>query len=336
MNIPRPPLIGTYSARVAAAGGPSRTASAHQNVNEGEHCVMRLVARRPRSTGAALALAVAVAGGVAALSVGPAPTTASAAETRASTPTKRTPSGAHVSRRVHDRRITEQSGLARSRRHGGVLWTHNDSGDSPRLFAVGWNGRTRAAYRIRGVSANDWEALAPGRDSRGRPVLYIGDIGDNAGRRGEIRVHRVTEPSRLRDGSLQATTFRLRYPDRAHDAEALLVHPHSQRLYVVTKKKRGATVYLAPRDLRTDRVNRLRRVADAPPWITDGTFLQDGRLVLRDYSRMYVSRGLGHRATAYNLPRMRQAESLAASFSGTGVYIGSEGRRQPILRIPVP
>src|SRR4051794_35074519 len=36
---------------------------------------------------------------------------------------------------------TELSGLVASRRRAGVLWTHNDSGDRPRLFALASDGR---------------------------------------------------------------------------------------------------------------------------------------------------------------------------------------------------
>ena len=36
--------------------------------------------------------------------------------------------------------ITEASGLVASRAHAGVFWTHNDSGDAARLFAIGPGG----------------------------------------------------------------------------------------------------------------------------------------------------------------------------------------------------
>ncbi|HJW60574.1 MAG TPA: hypothetical protein VJ931_13170, partial [Actinomycetota bacterium] len=52
--------------------------------------------------------------------------------------------GAEVAVRLEDQRIYESSGLALSRRHRAVLWTHNDSGGGPALYAVGADGRTLA------------------------------------------------------------------------------------------------------------------------------------------------------------------------------------------------
>ena len=37
---------------------------------------------------------------------------------------------------IEDPRITESSGLAASRLHPGVYWTHNDSDDGPYVYAV--------------------------------------------------------------------------------------------------------------------------------------------------------------------------------------------------------
>ena len=239
---------------------------------------------------------------------------------------------ASVQRVISDPRITESSGLARSRVHRGVLWTHNDSGAGPLLYAVGWGGHTRATYEVSGVRARDWEALAPGYDEQGRPALYVGDVGDNERERDEILVHRVTEPDELDGGALAPTSFRLRYPDGPHDAEALLVHPETGRLHVVTKSGSGG-VYAAPSTLDEEGVNALVRVADAPSTVTDGTFLDDGRLVLRTYQAAYVSAGVGEPARRLELPDQRQGESLAAAWRDDRIYVGSEGRESAVWRL---
>ena len=53
-------------------------------------------------------------------------------------------------------KIREPSGLARSRRHEGVFWTHNDSGDVPRFFAIDANGNLLAEFSVEGASHTDW------------------------------------------------------------------------------------------------------------------------------------------------------------------------------------
>ena len=75
-------------------------------------------------------------------------------------------------------RIRESSGLACSRRTPGVFWTHNDSGDRPRLYAFDTTGADLGTYELKGASALDWEDLAS-FTRKGRGYLLVGDIGDN-------------------------------------------------------------------------------------------------------------------------------------------------------------
>ena len=244
---------------------------------------------------------------------------------------------ATVALRLQDPRIYESSGLALSRRHQAVLWTHNDSGDEPRLYAVGSKGRTLATLTLAGVEARDWEAMAAARDDRGRPALFVGDIGDNNGVWPDVSVYRVPEPARLRDATVPATRYRLRYPDGPRDAEALLVDPRSNRLYVATKDAAGGGLYRAPAHLRTDQVNTLRRVARVPPVITDAAFTPDGRaFVLRDYQATYVYRAPGRRVGSFELPLQFQGESLTVTADGRSVLAGSEGPESEVWRVPIP
>jgi hypothetical protein len=245
--------------------------------------------------------------------------------------------GAEVALRLADPRIVEASGLAVSRRHPGVLWTHNDSGDRARLFAVGPDGRTRATLTLAGVEARDWEALAAGRDDRGRPALFVGDIGDNNGLWPDVSVYRVAEPAALRDATVPAARYRLRFADGPHDAEALLVDPRGNRVYVATKSVTGGGLYRAPARLRGEGVNLLRRVARVPPIVTDGAFSPDGRsFVLRDYQGAFVYSAPGHRVGSFELPLQFQGESIAVSPDGRSVLAGSEGADSRIWRVPLP
>jgi hypothetical protein len=244
---------------------------------------------------------------------------------------------AEVLLRIDDPRVVESSGLVASRRHPGVLWTHNDSGDAARLFAVGRDGRVLATLRLAGVPARDWEALALGRDDRGAPALFVGDIGDNQGTWPWVTVYRVAEPARLRDATVPAERFRLRYPDSPRDAEALLVDPRDNRLYVASKDQAGGGLYRAPAALRGDRVNLLGRVGRVPPLVTDGAFSPDGRtLVLRDYQAAHLYAASGGRLATVRLPLQPQGESIAFSADGRSLLAGSEGAGSEIWRVPLP
>ena len=245
--------------------------------------------------------------------------------------------GAEVVMRLQDPRIVESSGLALSRRHPGVVWTHNDSGDQARLFAVGSDGRTRAVLTRAGVAARDWEAVAAGRDDRGRPALFAGDIGDNNGVWPEVAVYRVTEPAALRDATVPAVRYRLRYADGPHNAEALLIDPRGNRLYVATKAEAGGGLYRAPARLDPAGINLLHRVAGVPPVVTDGGFLPSGRgFVLRDYQQAHVYVAPGRRIGSFDLPLQFPGESLAVTVDARSVLVGSEGPDSEVWRVPLP
>jgi hypothetical protein len=239
--------------------------------------------------------------------------------------------------RLHDPAITESSGLVVGTALPGVLWTHDDGGSVADVYGVDERtGQTVARVRLRGIDPYDPEALAPGRDAAGRPALYLGDLGDNSLRRRDVSVFRAAEPSRRARVLDTPTWWRLTYPDGPHDAEALLVDPRDQRVYVATKDLLGGGLYVAPATLRTDRPNPLRRVADVPSLVTDGAFLPDGRFVLRTYVDLHVYDRPGHEVARVALPDQQQGESVAVEPGGRTVLVGSEGRDSPVYRVALP
>ena len=146
---------------------------------------------------------------------------------------------------LHDE-IHESSGVAVSRAHAGIFWTHNDSGDSI-LFAVDAQGRTAGRVRLAGAAVEDLEDLAAAPCPGGGNCLYAADIGDNDAERPSVTVYRIPEPAPGAAESAPATAIRLRYPDGAHDAEALFVHGGA--IHIVTKGESGPiAIYRAPAD----------------------------------------------------------------------------------------
>lgn len=189
-----------------------------------------------------------------------------------------TPAAAYTSGRDYfsfrDARIKESSGVVASSERDGVFFTHNDSGDEPRFFAVDDQGCTLATYTLGGIAAvSDVEDIARG-PHEGESALWLGDIGDNNRVRNDLAVHRVVEPNMnasphgQSDGcptgaveTVAVTTYRVAYPDRAQDAETLLADPETGQLFVVTKSPTlQASVYAAPLELDPAAVNVLELV----------------------------------------------------------------------------
>jgi hypothetical protein len=246
-----------------------------------------------------------------------------------------------VAFKITDPRISESSGLAASRQHPDVVYTHNDSGHAPEVYAIGPDGRTKATFTIGGVRARDWEGIAVGRDGKGGPALFIADIGDNLGGAWPyVTVYRVPEPKNLRDQTLHATVFRMKYQDGPRDAESILIDPRSNRLYIASKSKLlggNSKLYVAPQQLRTSGFNTLHKVADAPPTATDGAFAPDGRsFVLRTYFGATIYTAPGKELTDVSLPAQEQGESITYTPDGRSLLVGSEGVDQPVWKVPVP
>jgi hypothetical protein len=237
---------------------------------------------------------------------------------------------------IHDPRISESSGLVRSVRHPTLLWTHNDGGSTAEIYGINSKGRTVAQITLRGIDPYDPEAISRGKDSKGRPAIFLGDIGDNGERRRNVSVFRVTEPKSLGRRTIKPTWFRFRYEDGPHDAEALLIDPRNGRLWIATKSLSIGGLYVAPRKLVTQShgINRLRRVADVPPMTTDATFLPTGKFVLRTYSSGFLYDAPGQLREELTLPIQPQAESVA--YDGKRLLLGSEGPHSLVLAVALP
>lgn len=147
--------------------------------------------------------------------------------------------------RFEDPAINESSGLVKSRRLNGLFWTHNDSGDRPRLFAVTREGKQIGIVEILNARNADWEDIAI--DDVG--FLYLCDIGDNRNRRTDLVVYRVPEvdPRRVRTVTV-AARFPFRYPGlRSPDAEACFFA--NGAIYILTKEHGADETFLYRLDL---------------------------------------------------------------------------------------
>ena len=225
-----------------------------------------------------------------------------------------------------DPEIIESSGLVVE---DGRFATINDSGDTGRVFTVDpATGDTVAVTEWDG-EPSDIESLAPLPDGD----LLVGDTGDNLAARDSIELLRVPFGE---DGAVEPVTYELTYPDGAHDAEALLVHPDTGQVLVVAKEFIGR-VYAAPKRLDPDGANRLRPLGEVRPIATDGAFFPDGEtFVLRGYDTATFYRWPSlDEIGEVPLPDQEQGEGIAVDKSGS-VFVSSEGQYSEVLRIELP
>lgn len=237
-----------------------------------------------------------------------------------------------------DTQIGESSGLGTSSSGDGIYYTHNDSGDTARFFAVNSGGATVAIYTLQGATAHDWEDMETGTDSAGRPVLYFGDIGDNSSKRSETDVYQVPEP-RGPSANVPWVRYRFHYPDGPHNAETLMVDPHTHRIYIATKFILGeGTLYEAPAVLSTTDINVLVPVRSGIPTLTtSGDISPDGKLmVLLTYFSAYWAVGVNGTLHAFPVPEQRQDEAIAFTRDGRAVIVGSEGVHSAVYEVAVP
>lgn len=129
--------------------------------------------------------------------------------------------------------LSETSGIAGSRQYPGVLWTHNDSGGEPVVYALDEGGRILGRVRVAGARNRDWEDIALGPCPDGT-CLYIADTGDTRLRRDDAAIYRIPEPAPDDSVSRPAERFALRFPDGPRDVEAVYVLPDTT-LYLVGK-----------------------------------------------------------------------------------------------------
>jgi hypothetical protein len=247
---------------------------------------------------------------------------------------------------LQDNRILEASGVAVGKN---VIWTHNDSGDIARFFALDRHCHTLATYDVTNETATDWEDMA-----RGAGALWLGDIGDNNGNRKEVEIVKVPEPTVTRgEHRVKATVLHLHYADGPQDAETLLVDPVSGELFVITKSFNGWAGVYAVRGNVLTKVNYFHlsqtgtRGGPAGPLgqvaVTSGDINPSvTRVVLRTYTDAYewTIRG-GDVAGAFTskpvrtaLPPTTQGEGIAYDTDGRSWITTSEGKASPVERIP--
>ncbi len=255
--------------------------------------------------------------------------------------------------------IVEASGLVASRDNADVVWVHNDSGDSARVFAISTQGDLLGTYNITEpgtgtfAPARDFEdiAIGPGPED-GVTYLHVGDIGDNGASRSSIRVYRIAEPvvyghqgaspvtRNLNQGQWESIT--LQYPDGAHNAEGMFVDPNTGDLFIVTKTGSPTGVYRATKaQLESGGSVTMSLAASVTLATATGADISadGGQIVIKGYGwgRLYeredgqsVADALGGTPVTIPVASEPQGEAIAFDAISDGYFTLSEGSNQPL------
>jgi len=147
--------------------------------------------------------------------------------------------------------IEETSGLAYL---NGKLWTINDSGGLPMLYAFDTAvGQIVQRITIANATNIDWESLADDDE-----YIYIGDFGNNSGNRDDLAIYRVlkSEIPLEGDGTIESSKITFSYSDYSgkiekrkynnFDCEAFLAYGDSLYLFSKNHSDQQTKLYRLP------------------------------------------------------------------------------------------
>jgi hypothetical protein len=256
---------------------------------------------------------------------------------------------------LSDPELRESSGLAVSGR--GILWSHNDgpnigekSFDS-HVYSLGEDGGFISRVKV-SARNSDWEDLAAFTYAM-KNYLLIADTGDNLERRDESQLYVVEEPTG--NESKLAWKIRFKYPDKAHDCEAVAVEIKKKRILLVTKRDAVSQIYSLPLhpDKSIQTATRLGTMWPLPhsstwqrfthPMLGPYTHQPTGLDISRDdrmaavvtYDDAYLWRRKSDESweealarepnRVLVLPGVHQYEGVAFSADGSTLYVSEEG-----------
>lgn len=271
--------------------------------------------------------------------------------------------------RLRDVELNEISGVAESTKHPGVLFVHNDSGDSPRFFAINRAGELLAELTLETVPLLiDAEDLAIGPGPGGASFIYLGDTGNNFASFGvgiprrKAVIYRISEPEiptsarRARLVIKEAFPIVLTFPLGARDVEAFFVDPISRDLFLITKQPDGHSQLLTASAAQLEGGGgpltflAELRFGQPPlpgsPMPTSAAISQDGSAILvRTYSSVFlfarapgesVPSALQRAPRSLPSPQEAQGEAIAFANDARAFVTISEGVKPAVNCVAIP
>jgi hypothetical protein len=204
---------------------------------------------------------------------------------------------------INSKMVNESSGIIQSRNFKNTYWTHNDSGDSARIFAITkqgnlispkWSKRKYNGLSIVDAHNIDWEDIA--NDNKGN--LYIGAFGNNGNARRDLCIYELSEPNPqeiLKTRSLNRYSFS--YPDqkvfppkhRNFDAEGFFKVNDSFYIFTKNRTDKKTKAYQLNNPKANNNVLKLLGEFDCKGLVTAADISWDGKyFVLLTYTSIHI------------------------------------------------
>lgn len=235
-----------------------------------------------------------------------------------------------------DPRLREASGLVESAANPGMLWTHNDSGNSSDLFLIDKNAKVKSIFHL-SARNRDWEDIATGKGpDPSKAYIYLGDIGDNLSNFEYKLIYRIEEPMEGDEAEIvDFDTLIIRLEDGSRDMETLMIDPLTNDIILVSKWEAMVHVYSVSYPFEGDTLTAVKQLELPITEIVAGDISIDGKeILLKSYTSVYYWRRASKESLDSLLSteplllpyeRERQGEAIAWARDGSGYYTLSEG-----------
>lgn len=241
--------------------------------------------------------------------------------------------------------IVESSGLAASRVTPGVFWTHNDSGNPPRLFAFDEEGKHLGTSKVTGADLVDWEDMASFMLDD-EPCLLVADVGDNERRRGKYQLYLFEEMKPKSDGLRPRQIVTFRYERGAVDCESVGFDAMRREVLLVEKLfQLSCDVYVLkwPAGPTDDTLVAKQVGTVNVPCAVSMDVSPDGkRAMILSYLNAYEyvrrdredwKQAFAREGREVRMPERRQGETLCYGLDGRTLFLTSEKRPTPLFRV---
>ena len=104
--------------------------------------------------------------------------------------------------------LNEASGIEKTI-DSDLIWMLNDGGNSPKLYGVSISGKIKKELKINAKN-NDWEDLTSDQEGN----IYIGDFGNNANKRKNLAILKVSKDSLENKGEVNIERISFKYENQ--------------------------------------------------------------------------------------------------------------------------